>query len=90
MEALCAEAYASFSDERRVPVSSIEPGLFAMELYHGPTLAFKDVALQLLPLLMAYSAKATGQKEKSLILVDVYKRQHQRQLFERTVPVCCL
>ena len=69
MEALCAEAYASFSDERRVPVSSIEPGLFAMELYHGPTLAFKDVALQLLPLLMAYSAKATGQKEKSLILV---------------------
>ena len=51
MEALCAEAYASFSDERRVPVSSIEPGLFAMELYHGPTLAFKDIALQLLPLL---------------------------------------
>ena len=70
MEALCAEAYASFSDERRVPVSSIEPGLFAMELYHGPTLAFKDVALQLLPLLMAYSAKAV-----SYTHLDVYKRQ---------------
>ena len=69
MEELCAQAYASFTDEKRVPVSPIEPGLFAMELYHGPTLAFKDVALQLLPLLMAYSAKATGQKEKSLILV---------------------
>lgn len=69
MEALCRQAYASFTDEKKVPVSPIEPGLFAMELYHGPTLAFKDVALQLLPLLMAYSAKAAGQKEKSLILV---------------------
>ncbi|MFR6570139.1 MAG: threonine synthase [Christensenellales bacterium] len=69
MQNLTKQAYASFTDEKRVPVSEIEPGLYAMELYHGPTLAFKDVALQLLPLLMAYSAKAVGKKEKSLVLV---------------------
>ncbi|MDZ4736573.1 MAG: threonine synthase [Rhodospirillaceae bacterium] len=41
------EAYAVFDDPDVAPMREIEPGLHVMELFHGPTLAFKDVALQL-------------------------------------------
>ena len=43
-----AAAYATFDDPRIAPLVEIEPGLFLMELFHGPTLAFKDVAMQVL------------------------------------------
>ena len=45
---LCADAYATFRHPDVVPLVELEPGHFLMELFHGPTLAFKDVALQLL------------------------------------------
>ncbi len=41
---------------------------FILELWHGPTCAFKDVALQLLPHLMTASAKKTGNNKKICIL----------------------
>ncbi len=41
---------------------------YVMELYHGPTCAFKDVALQLLPQLMAEAKKATGMTDEIIIL----------------------
>ena len=41
---------------------------YVMELYHGPTCAFKDVALQLLPQLMAEAKKATGMTDEIVIL----------------------
>ncbi len=40
-----------------------------LELYHGPTSAFKDMALQLLPQLMSTALKKTGEKDDVLILV---------------------
>ncbi len=42
-----AEAYATFDHPDVCPVVEVEPGLWVVELFHGPTLAFKDVALQL-------------------------------------------
>ena len=45
---LCAEAYSTFRHPDVVPLVELEPGHLLMELFHGPTLAFKDVALQLL------------------------------------------
>ncbi|AOX16361.1 threonine synthase [Kozakia baliensis] len=45
---LCREAYAGFSHPAIAPLCEVEDGLFAMELFHGPTLAFKDMAMQLL------------------------------------------
>jgi threonine synthase len=45
---LCEEAYATFRHPDVVPIVPLEEGHHLMELFHGPTLAFKDVALQLL------------------------------------------
>ncbi len=45
---LTREAYATFRHPDVVPIVDLEPGHKLMELFHGPTLAFKDVALQLL------------------------------------------
>jgi threonine synthase len=45
---LCRRAYAGFDHPATVPLIQLEDGLWVQELFHGPTLAFKDMALQLL------------------------------------------
>lgn len=45
---LVSSAYASFATDEVVPMRALDNGQWLMELFHGPTLAFKDVALQLL------------------------------------------
>ncbi len=51
------------------PVQKIAPGLYALELWHGPTLAFKDMALQLMPHLLTRAAQKTGEDATIAILV---------------------
>ena len=41
------DAYASFAHPEVAPMVALDDGLWLMELFHGPTLAFKDIALQL-------------------------------------------
>jgi threonine synthase len=53
-------AYATFDDKRIAPLSEIGRDLYLMELFHGPTLAFKDVALQVLGRLFARALKRQG------------------------------
>lgn len=53
-ERLVREAYASFRHEAVCPLVQTGPNSFVLELFHGPTLAFKDVAMQLLARLMDY------------------------------------
>jgi threonine synthase len=48
LAALCRDAYAGFGHPAVVPMVQLDTGLFVQELFHGPTLSFKDVALQLL------------------------------------------
>ncbi|MFE8872102.1 threonine synthase [Acetobacter persici] len=48
LRALCEKAYAGFDHPAIVPLTQVENGLFVQELFHGPTLAFKDMAMQLL------------------------------------------
>ncbi|HEX3431995.1 MAG TPA: threonine synthase [Rhizomicrobium sp.] len=48
-----AAAYAAFDDPEIAPLVELEPGLHLLELFHGPTLAFKDIALQLISRLVA-------------------------------------
>ncbi|MEJ5154801.1 threonine synthase [Gluconobacter wancherniae] len=45
---MCRDAYAGFDHAAVAPLGEVEEGLFALELFHGPTLAFKDMAMQLL------------------------------------------
>ena len=45
---MCADAYASFSHAAVAPLIQLGAGRFLLELFHGPSLAFKDVAMQLL------------------------------------------
>ena len=58
-----------FDDAEVAPVVKIHDGLFALELWHGPTAAFKDMALQLLPHLLVHSMKKTGVDKEVVILV---------------------
>lgn len=47
LQAMCRRAYAGFAHKAVVPLVQLDSRLFALELFHGPTLAFKDLALQL-------------------------------------------
>ena len=57
---MAKEAYASFGHSAVTPLVEIGPNRFVLELFHGPTLAFKDVAMQLLARLMDYALNAQG------------------------------
>jgi len=62
------KAYDSkFDTEEIVPIKEAD-GLTYLELFHGPTLAFKDMALSILPYLMVTSAKKNNLREKIIIL----------------------
>ncbi len=54
LERLIEAAYSTFSHQAIAPVKQLAAGEWMMELFHGPTLAFKDVALQLLGLLFQH------------------------------------
>ncbi|MEA4896813.1 MAG: threonine synthase [Eubacteriales bacterium] len=69
LETMCRAAYARFDSAAVAPVVALENGLHMLELWHGPTLAFKDMALQLMPHLLAASARQTGERREICILV---------------------
>jgi threonine synthase len=56
------EAYAAFRHPAVTPLVQVAPGHFLLELFHGPTLAFKDVAMQLLARLMDHALAERGQR----------------------------
>ena len=60
-ERLVREAYATFRHEAVCPIVQLGANTFVLELFHGPTLAFKDVAMQLLARLMDHVLAERGQ-----------------------------
>lgn len=70
LRADCAEAY---SEERfpssPAPVVSLGAGIYSLELWHGPTCAFKDMALQIMPRLLSRSLSMTQERKLAHILV---------------------
>ncbi|GHU83633.1 threonine synthase [Clostridia bacterium] len=61
---------ASFSaDSAPAPVRTLNGNTHLLELFHGPTLAFKDIALQILPHLLPLSARKNGVDAEIVILV---------------------
>ena len=59
---MAREAYGSFRHPAVAPLVQFGVNDFALELFHGPTLAFKDLAMQLLGRLMDYALAARGER----------------------------
>ncbi|MDE6058888.1 MAG: threonine synthase [Clostridia bacterium] len=62
-------AYSRFEEGDAAPLVKIEDGVYILELFHGPTCAFKDMALTVLPYLLKKGCEIVGIKEKVLVLV---------------------
>jgi threonine synthase len=59
---LIARAYQGFGHPARAPLRQLAPNHFLLELFHGPTLAFKDFAMQLIGQLMQASLARSGRR----------------------------
>ncbi|MCK5834893.1 MAG: threonine synthase [Lentisphaeria bacterium] len=59
----------NFSHPEKTPVVKLSDSLYVLELWHGPTLAFKDMALQLMPRLFVQARQKQKVNQKHLILV---------------------
>ena len=62
-------AYSRFDSEDTCPLTKVDDGMYVLELWHGPTFAFKDLALTVLPQLISACRKKRGEKDKTLVLV---------------------
>ena len=65
----CKNSYSKFEENDAAPLVKLDEKCFILELFHGPTLAFKDIALTLLPYLLRKGCDLSGIKEEVLILV---------------------
>lgn len=59
----------NFDHAQIAPLLEVSPGFHVLELWHGPTSAFKDMALQILPHLLTTSMKKTSEDNEIIILV---------------------
>lgn len=70
---LLADCKNAYSDTSFVggaaPLKNIHDNIYSLELWHGPTAAFKDMALQIMPRLLSRALVKTGEKRTALILV---------------------
>jgi len=65
---ICSKAYGTF-DGDPAPLVKIDQNLYVLELWHGPTLAFKDMALSVMPELFVESKRKIKDKTDTVILV---------------------
>ena len=59
---ILTKAYSSFKHDARCPLVQLGPNDFLLELHHGPTLAFKDVAMQLIGQMFEVALKRRGER----------------------------
>ncbi|NJD03963.1 MAG: threonine synthase, partial [Ruminiclostridium sp.] len=64
-----AYAPVKFGSGNAAPVIKINEHVYILELWHGPTCAFKDMALQILPYLLVRAMRKTGESDEIVILV---------------------
>ena len=66
----CRNAYNNVSfDGGCAPLAKVKDGLYSLELWHGPTSAFKDMALQIMPRLLSRALVKNNESRTALILV---------------------
>jgi len=66
--AACESAYSNFEGDP-APLVRLDDGVYMLELWHGPTCAFKDMALTVLPYLLRKGCDICGIREQILVLV---------------------
>ena len=66
LQSLIRGVYSNFEDDGIAPVVELEKSLYVVELFHGPTLAFKDFALQILGRLYEEQIRETGKPLNAL------------------------
>ena len=69
IEKATAETYGAAFQGKAGHLESVDEGLFSLELWHGPTCAFKDYALQIMPKLLVKGKELLGRNELTHILV---------------------
>jgi len=62
LEGIVARAYKGFDHPARAPLTQLGPNHFLLELFHGPTLAFKDFAMQLIGQLFQAALERSGSR----------------------------
>ncbi len=67
LERMAEEAYAPFTHAAVTPLKQLDRGLWLLELFHGPTLAFKDIAMQLLARLYDHALGLRGRTATILV-----------------------
>jgi threonine synthase len=87
---LAREAYGTFRHPAVAPIAQFGASTFLLELFHGPTLAFKDVAMQLLARLMDHALAARGERTTIVVAtsgdtggaaVEAFRGREQADLF---------
>ena len=72
-EELLEDASLAYSEDKFIPspapINALDGGRYMLELWHGPTSAFKDMALQIMPRLFVRALRKCGEKREALILV---------------------
>jgi threonine synthase len=80
------DAYAGFRHPAVAPLAQLDPGTFLLELFHGPTLAFKDLAMQLLARLMDHALSERHERATIVVAtsgdtggaaVEAFRGRHQ-------------
>lgn len=61
LKELIEKSYATFRHPEVTPVQKVKDNMYVLELFHGPTFAFKDIALQFLGNLYSYVSQKTGE-----------------------------
>src|SRR5277367_5751953 len=67
MSRMAREAYGTFRHPAVAPLTQLGTNTFALELFHGPTLAFKDLAMQLVARLMDHVLAARGERRTIVV-----------------------
>ncbi len=90
LRSMIDDAYATFRHEAVAPLVQIGPNDWILELFHGPTLAFKDVAMQLLARLMDHVLEQRGQRativgatsgDTGSAAIDAFKNSQRVDIF---------
>lgn len=69
LTAALSKAYAKFEGDDPVPLVRVENGMYMLELFHGPTCAYKDMSVAVFPYLLKKGCELCGVKEDVLLLV---------------------